>query len=61
MFFIPLDFSSTPVKICNRVIKRSHFEGGDLTPPPIEIIAKGMLAPFGNPIILCPPQEAGLI
>jgi len=31
-------------------IEQSHFAGGDLTLPPIEIIAKGMLAPFGNPI-----------
>jgi len=37
-------------------IKRSHFAGGDLTPP----LTKGDAAPFGNPIILCPPQEAGL-
>ena len=37
--------------------KRSHFAGGVLTPP----LTKGdAIAPFGNPTILFPPQEAGL-
>ena len=38
------------------VNKRSHFAGGDLTPPPL---TKGDARPFGNPILLFPPQEAG--
>ena len=37
--------------------KRSHFAGGVLTPP----LTKGdAIAPFGNPIKMFPPQEAGL-
>ena len=37
--------------------KRSHFAGGVLTPP----LTKGdATAPFGNPTILFPPQEAEL-
>ncbi len=37
--------------------KRSHFAGGVLTPP----LTKGdAIAPFGNPTIMFPPQEAGL-
>jgi len=31
-------------------VKRGHFTGGDLTAPPIDMIAKGMLASVGHPI-----------
>jgi len=30
-------------------VKRGHFTGGDLTAPPIDMIAKGMLAPLDTP------------
>ena len=39
------------------VNERIHFAGGVSTPP----LTKGdAIAPFGNPIMVFPPQEAGL-
>ena len=40
------------------VNKRSHFAGGDLTPPPIKISQRGYSPPLKTRTVF-PPQEAG--